>query len=68
MKMKYPKHAYPNARTFRVKKRADVRKALAAISELRVGCAYTPAEEKIKEAADALELAKEMMSVRLWAR
>lgn len=59
---------YKSARDFRKKKRGDVRRALKALDELRLGCAFTPAQSQIEEAEKHLELAKELMSVKRWKR
>lgn len=50
---------YKNARDFRKKKREDVRLALKSLNELRLGCAFTPAQSQIDEAQKHLELAKD---------
>ena len=56
---KYPAHAYPSARAFKAKKRADLRAFVKAYDELRMGCAYFPNGDGemgcIHEAFESLE-------------
>ena len=59
---------YKNARDFRAKKRRDVRATLKSMSDLRCGCAYTPAQDHIDAAYKHLEMAKSLMSVERWKR
>lgn len=59
---------YKSARDFRKQKRAQVRAAIKSIEELRLGCAFTPAQIQIAEAQKHLELAQELMSVKRWKR
>jgi hypothetical protein len=66
--MHYPKHVYRSAREFKVKKRRDIKAAIAALDALRFGCAYTPAVKDILQAATLLEKAKNMMSAKTWGR
>ena len=68
-KRDWPEHAgYTSGRDFRSQKRYEVRIALKAIDDLRLGCAYTPAYEQIVEANKHLELAKALLSVERWKR
>lgn len=59
---------YKSARHFRSIKRKQVRTVLKAIDDLRVGCAYTPAQDHIDLAEHHLEEARDRMRVKEWKR
>ena len=67
----WPKNGdYASARAFRAAKRRDVRNALKAMDELRVGCAFLPpgAYMNVLAADKLLEDVKAMLSVKRWKR
>lgn len=68
MKLTYPEHAYPSARSFKAKKRADAKAALKALQELRLGCAYMPTQGKIIDAIELIEESIDLMSAKNWGR
>ena len=64
----YWSNSYTSARDFRAQKRKHARDALKALDALRLGCAYTPAQEHIDAASKHLEAAKALMEVKRWKR
>ena len=67
-KVTYPKHAYKSVRAFKAEKRADMRAALRAIDQLRMGCFYVPGGHQIIEAMRLLEQARYQMRADKWGR
>lgn len=67
MKYRWPDHmkkSYGTPAEFRKIKRKQVREAYAAVHELLIGCAFTPAGRNISTALEALLQAKEQLSVK----
>ena len=69
-KVSYPTHAYATAHEFRSEKRRQVRAALKALDELRMGCAYHPDSGgfPVPHLIAQLELLKDAMTVKRWGK
>lgn len=70
MKNDYPRNAYKTAHEFRSEKRKEVRQALKALEQLRLGCAYLPdsGSWNVPHIIAAVELLKDAMTVKRWGR
>jgi hypothetical protein len=66
--MSYPKHAYPNARSFKAQKRRDLRALVKAADEFRMGCAYVPDQDAVSSLFAAIECLQSAMSAKIWGR
>lgn len=64
-----PRHIIKNhgsTRKFKSDKRRDLKRAINAVGNLRLGCAYTPALKEIVEVFTLLEKARKKLSVKNW--
>jgi hypothetical protein len=66
----YPTHSYKSAHDFKSDKRSEVRKAIKAVSELRMGCAYFPDSDgfPVPHLLKQLEMLKDAMTVKRWGK
>lgn len=69
-RVSFPRHAYATAHEFRSEKRKQVRAAIKALEELRMGCAYHPDSGgfPVPHLCAQLELLKDAMSVKRWGK
>ena len=65
---RHMKRDYGTLHGFRVEKRRAATSMALALSELRSGCAYTPAYPEIDEIDRLLSNVREKLSVREWGK
>lgn len=59
---------YGSSRRFKSTKRQHLREVERALSDLTMGCAFTPAYKEIDAMRKAVKAAKAKMSVKSWGR
>lgn len=64
----YPDWVYPSMRAFKAAKRADMRAALKALDNLRIGCVWCPEFERLKAAMEEIANVAEAWRVKKWGR
>jgi hypothetical protein len=67
MKGLFPRHIGP-AHKWRSRKRQELRNALVLLKITRLGCVYTPTQDRVTKAAKLIEEAIALCSVKKWGR